>query len=326
MVDYFQGFQQGKCAFPSGNLDMFAAGIGTGGTLTGVARKLKEKCPNVKARHQSRIVLLASRRKCLQFCQHGGAVCYRLWPWTLRALCSFSQTTSKKPVMKWRDWDTALVPKSWTNQWVGLTPVFPSSRVEQTLRVYVCVCVSSCCLSSASKQPVQLIDYFYKVEDEETFHMSRKLIRDEGLLCGRLDRLLTLSLQALFARDCDPLGRLPAGGSSGSAVAAALKAAHQLKEGQGCVVILTDSVRNYVWVALLFFLSHLDASPEIRPLLWNFLQVQVSEWQMDVWKRFPDPRGPSGAQALVGNQAPSTNPNQEGGFDDIFHLFKGGGG
>ena len=157
MVDYFQGFQQGKCAFPSGNLDMFAAGIGTGGTLTGVARKLKEKCPNVKARHQSRIVLLASRRKCLQFCQHGGAVCYRLWPWTLRALCSFSQTTSKKPVMKWRDWDTALVPKSWTNQWVGLTPVFPSSRVEQTLRVCVCVCVCMCvCVSRpAACHPLQ---------------------------------------------------------------------------------------------------------------------------------------------------------------------------
>lgn len=30
---------------------MFIAGVGTGGTLTGVARKLKEKCPNVKARH-----------------------------------------------------------------------------------------------------------------------------------------------------------------------------------------------------------------------------------------------------------------------------------
>lgn len=29
---------------------MFVAGAGTGGTLTGVARKLKEKCPNAKAR------------------------------------------------------------------------------------------------------------------------------------------------------------------------------------------------------------------------------------------------------------------------------------
>lgn len=30
---------------------MFVAGVGTGGTLTGVARKLKEKCPNVKVGH-----------------------------------------------------------------------------------------------------------------------------------------------------------------------------------------------------------------------------------------------------------------------------------
>jgi len=37
----------------SGKLDMLVAGAGTGGTLTGVARKLKEKCPNVKARHTS---------------------------------------------------------------------------------------------------------------------------------------------------------------------------------------------------------------------------------------------------------------------------------
>lgn len=31
-----------------GKLDMLVAGAGTGGTLTGVARKLKERCPNVK--------------------------------------------------------------------------------------------------------------------------------------------------------------------------------------------------------------------------------------------------------------------------------------
>lgn len=37
-----------------------------------------------------------------------------------------------------------------------------------------------------------------------------------------------------------------AGGSSGSAVAAAVKMAQQLEEGQRCVVILADSVRNYM--------------------------------------------------------------------------------
>ena len=53
--------------------------------------------------------------------------------------------------------------------------------------------------------------------------MMRRLIRDEGLLCG---------------------------GSSGTAVSAAIKAASTLKEGQNCVVILPDSVRNYMTKAL----------------------------------------------------------------------------
>ena len=36
------------------------------------------------------------------------------------------------------------------------------------------------------------------------------------------------------------------GGSSGSAVSAAVKAARKLKKGQRCVVILPDSIRNYM--------------------------------------------------------------------------------
>lgn len=33
---------------PSGQLDMLVASAGTGGTITGIARKLKEKCPGCK--------------------------------------------------------------------------------------------------------------------------------------------------------------------------------------------------------------------------------------------------------------------------------------
>lgn len=33
---------------------MLVAGAGTGGTITGIARKLKEKCPNVKVSRQNR--------------------------------------------------------------------------------------------------------------------------------------------------------------------------------------------------------------------------------------------------------------------------------
>ena len=36
------------------------------------------------------------------------------------------------------------------------------------------------------------------------------------------------------------------GGSSGAAVTAALRAAQELKEGQKCVIILPDSIRNYM--------------------------------------------------------------------------------
>lgn len=39
---------------------------------------------------------------------------------------------------------------------------------------------------------------------------------------------------------------LSTGGSSGSVMAVAVKAAQELQEGQRCVVILPDSVRNYM--------------------------------------------------------------------------------
>ena len=68
-----------------------------------------------------------------------------------------------------------------------------------------------------------LVDKWLKCNDLESLVMMRKLIRDEGLLCG---------------------------GSCGAAVSCALKAAESLEEGQTCVVILPDSVRNYMTKAL----------------------------------------------------------------------------
>ena len=64
-----------------------------------------------------------------------------------------------------------------------------------------------------------LIDQYIKTEDEESFKMSRKLIKEEGLLCG---------------------------GSCGSAMVASLKAAKSLTKSQKVLVVLPDSIRNYM--------------------------------------------------------------------------------
>ena len=64
-----------------------------------------------------------------------------------------------------------------------------------------------------------LVDHYIKVNDADSFHMSRRLIKEEGLLVG---------------------------GSSGSAVFAALEAAKSLKKHERCVIILPDGIRNYL--------------------------------------------------------------------------------
>jgi cystathionine beta-synthase len=64
-----------------------------------------------------------------------------------------------------------------------------------------------------------LVDEWIKTEDRESFLMARRLIRQEGLLCG---------------------------GSSGSAVWAAKLVAERMGPGKRIVVILPDSVRNYM--------------------------------------------------------------------------------
>lgn len=64
-----------------------------------------------------------------------------------------------------------------------------------------------------------LIDSYIKITDADSFHTARRLIREEGLLIG---------------------------GSSGAAMWAALQAAKSLSKGQKCLVILPDSIRNYM--------------------------------------------------------------------------------
>ena len=65
----------------------------------------------------------------------------------------------------------------------------------------------------------RLIDAYVKTNDKDSFFTARQLMRDEGLLVG---------------------------GSSGAAMWSALQAAKTLKQGQKCLVILPDSIRNYM--------------------------------------------------------------------------------
>ena len=63
------------------------------------------------------------------------------------------------------------------------------------------------------------VDKWIKVGDKESFLTARRLIKEEGLLCG---------------------------GSSGSAFSAALKIAKNLSKDKTVVVILPDSIKNYM--------------------------------------------------------------------------------
>jgi len=66
---------------------------------------------------------------------------------------------------------------------------------------------------------LKLIDTWVKTNDKESFRLARKLIQEEGLLCG---------------------------GSAGAAMMATLQEAKKLQKGQKCVVILADGIRNYM--------------------------------------------------------------------------------
>ncbi|OZJ06602.1 hypothetical protein BZG36_00436 [Bifiguratus adelaidae] len=136
-----------------GKIDMFVGGAGTGGTITGVARKLKEKCPNIK------IV---------------GVDPYG-------SILAQPESLNKEMVQYKVE---------------GIGYDFVPDALDRTC-----------------------IDHWLKVGDKDAFLMARRLIREEGILCG---------------------------GSSGTAVWAACQAAKELKEGQRCVVLLPDSVRNYM--------------------------------------------------------------------------------
>jgi len=131
-----------------GRVEVFVAGMGTGGTISGVAKYLKERNPE--------IVIVGA-----------------------------------DPQGSILSGDT---PKSYKVEGIG------EDFIPKTFNR-------------------QLVDEMIRVSDKESFNIARRLAREEGLLVG---------------------------GSSGTAVAAALKYAQRLKDKKYIVVLLPDTGRNYI--------------------------------------------------------------------------------
>uniref|UniRef100_K3W6D5 Cystathionine beta-synthase n=1 Tax=Globisporangium ultimum (strain ATCC 200006 / CBS 805.95 / DAOM BR144) TaxID=431595 RepID=K3W6D5_GLOUD len=138
-----------------GKIDMVVMGVGTGGTISGIAKKLKEKCPGV-------IIVGVDPEG---------------------SILALPDSLNDKNRLQ-----------SYKVEGIGYD--FIPDVLDRSL-----------------------IDVWEKTNDQESFIMARRLIREEGLLCG---------------------------GSCGSAMAAAVRVAATLKKGQRCVVILPDSTRNYM--------------------------------------------------------------------------------
>lgn len=132
----------------NGEIDVFVAGMGTGGSISGIAKYLKEQNPNITV-------------------------------------------VGADPEGSILSGDS---PKSYKVEGIG------EDFIPKTFNR-------------------QLVDEMIRISDKESFNMARRLAREEGLL---------------------------AGGSCGTAVAAALKYAARLSEPKRIVVLLPDTGRNYI--------------------------------------------------------------------------------
>jgi len=131
------------------DLDMVVMSVGTGGTITGVARKLKEEIPGIEI--------------------------------------------------------------------IGVDPVGSILGGGTEVSTYLVEGIGYDFFPEVLDN--SLIDEYIKTKDEESFQMSRRLIKEEGLLCG---------------------------GSCGATMVGALRAATRLSSGKNCLVVLADGIRNYM--------------------------------------------------------------------------------
>ncbi|KAJ2159544.1 cystathionine beta-synthase [Coemansia sp. RSA 552] len=136
-------------------VDMLVLGAGTGGTLTGIAQKIKERCPECIIVGVDPVGSILAQPE------------------------SLNQPTA-----------------AGTYYVEGIGYDFIPDTLDRSL-----------------------VDQWIKVTDRPAFTMARRLIREEGLLCG---------------------------GSSGAAVYGAVEAARKMGPGKRVVTLLPDSVRNYM--------------------------------------------------------------------------------
>merc|ERR1719263_2661467 len=164
-----------------GKIDMLVASAGTGGTLAGLACKMKEKCPDCKI--------------------------------------------------------------------IGVDPegsiLAEPESLNGPLKSYQVEGIGYDFIPRVLKR--QFVDKWIKSNDKDSFLMAREMISKEGLLCG---------------------------GSCGAAMSIAVEVAKDLKFGQKCVVILPDSIRNYMTKFL---------SPDWM-IANDFLDVHSIYNQNDSWR------------------------------------------
>jgi len=155
-IAHYEGTGEEICQATDNKVDYFFASAGTGGTITGTAKKLKEKIPNIKV---------------VGIDPNG-------------SILAKPESLNKKGIFAYKV--------------EGIGYDFIPDVLDY-----------------------QYIDEWMKSDDKESFVMSRRLIREEGLLCG---------------------------GSAGSTVYCALKYAkeHNLQKSDRIVILLADSVRNYM--------------------------------------------------------------------------------